>query len=849
LELPTWPHWSTIATADRHPTPNDSPLLRLLLHPGRTLRAAAEQLLAAVTTVLHHVWPELLAVVLGLLAVSTAWRIWRARRLVDGARCVTILAPPTVDPAGAGALWANLHGLIRPSWRARLAGQPHLAFELVWTPRRVRMGMWVPGTVPPELVERAVAAAWPGAQTQTEPSQPPLPMDEGLAAGGELRLAQPEWFPLNLDQQADPLRAVFGAVGSLREGECACMQVLARPVGARRLARSRNAASALRSGQSMTWTGRLLDLLTPGPSGNSRHRTSDDPTVAPDVRAILAKAAGQGWEALVRYGVSSSVQGPATRRHLRGRAHALAAAYAALDGRNRLERHRLRYPARVLAARHLRHGDLLSVAELATLAHLPTDQAVPGLVRAAARTVAPVPWLRTDGKVLGNADAGPPRPVAITAADARHHLHVVGATGTGKSTLIVNMVLDDVAEGRGVVVVDPSGDLVNDLLERLPAEVGERLVLLDPTEDQAPPILNMLDGPDPDLAVDHVVGIFSRIYGSYWGPRTDDILRACCLTLLRQPLGEVTLAHVPRLLGDAEFRRPYVAAVSTDAGLKGFWDWYEQLNGWARAQAVGPVLNKLRAFFLRPFVNRVVAGGASSFDLDRLLDEGGVLLARVPKGLLGEETSRLLGSFVLSKVWQAATHRARVGESARRDTCAYADEAHNFLNLPIRFDEALAEARKYRLSLCLAHQYLGQLPRELREAISANARNKLVFAVSPEDAHSLERHVAPELSAHDLANLGAWQAAARLVVGGAEQPACTLRTRPLPPAVSGRTGMLREQARARFGRTDQQRHDQGVRHQVGADEAAARQHPGSAADTGLPSTSGPSGNDNGRRIG
>jgi hypothetical protein len=175
-----------------------------------------------------------------------------------------------------------------------------------------------------------------------------------------------------------------------------------------------------------------------------------------------------------------------------------------------------------------------------------------------------------------------------------------------------------------------------------------------------------------------------------------------------------------------------------------------------------------------------------------------------------------------------------VGEPARRDTCAYADEAHNFLNLPIRLDEALAEARKYRLSLCLAHQYLGQLPRELREAISANARNKLIFNVSPEDAAALERHVAPELSAHDLTNLGAFQVAARLVASGAEQPACTLRTRPAPAAVPGRASTLRAQARRRFGRTDQQRHDQGVRHQVGADEAAARQDPGSAADAGLP---------------
>jgi len=771
---------------------------------------------------------ELLAVMLLALAVMVARRRWHARRLTDGARYVAVLVPPTVDPAGARALWTNLHGLIRPTWRGRWSGRPHLAFELTVSARSVQVGVWVPGTVPPHLVERVVMAAWPGAQTATRPPGPPLPL-EASAAGGTLRLAQPEWYPLTSDQPTDPLRAVLGAVGTLLEGEAACVQVLVRPVGARRLARCRLVARALRTGRSLSRTGRFLDLVTPGPAVN-RHRYSDDPTLAGDVRAILAKSAEQGWEAVVRYGVSSPARGPATRTRLRGRAHALASAFALYDGRNRLGRHRLRRPASVLAGRMLRRGDLLSTAELAALAHLPTDAGVPGLARAAARAVAPVPWLRSVGKVLGDADAGPARPVALAPADARYHLHLLGSTGVGKSTLIVNMVLDDVAAGRGTVVVDPNGDLVADLLDRLPSQVGERLVLLDAQDGDAPPILNMLDGPDPDLAVDHVVGIFSRIFTAHWGPRTDDILRAACLTLLRNPTGGATLADVPRLLADPEFRRSYVAAVKDDpVGLGGFWSWYEQLSGWGRAQAVGPVLNKLRAFFLRPFVHRVAAGGASSFDLNEVLD-GGVLLARVPKGLLGEETSRLLGSFVLSKVWQAATHRARVGEAARRDTCCYADEAHNFLSLPIRFDEALAEARKYRLSLCLAHQFLGQLPKELREAISANARNKLVFTVSPEDAGALERHFAPELTAHDLASLGAWQVAARLVAGGAEQPACTLRTRPAPPAVPGRADALRQQARQHFGRTDTQRRQQTIR--IGTDEAAARQDPGSAADTG-----------------
>jgi hypothetical protein len=219
----------------------------------------------------------------------------------------------------------------------------------------------------------------------------------------------------------------------------------------------------------------------------------------------------------------------------------------------------------------------------------------------------------------------------------------------------------------------------------------------------------------------------------------------------------------------------------------------------ARAQAVGPVLNKLRAFLLRDFVRKVVGSAQSSFDMGQVLD-GGLCLVRVPKGILGEETSRLLGSFVLAQVWQAVTHRARLGQPARADAALYVDECQNFLTLPRTLDEMLAEARGYRLSLVLAHQHLAQLHRELREAVSANARSKVIFACSPEDARALERHVAPELSAHDLAHLPAYTAAARLMVGGAQTAAFTLATHPAPPAVPGRAAAMRAAAVAAHGR-------------------------------------------------
>jgi hypothetical protein len=218
----------------------------------------------------------------------------------------------------------------------------------------------------------------------------------------------------------------------------------------------------------------------------------------------------------------------------------------------------------------------------------------------------------------------------------------------------------------------------------------------------------------------------------------------------------------------------------------------------------------LRAFLLRDFVRDTVSWPTSSFDMRRVLD-GGILLARVPKGLLGEDTAQLLGSFVFASVWQAATARARIPEAARRDATVYVDEAHNVLNLAGSVQDMLAEARGYHLSLVLAHQNLTQLPRETQLALSANARSNVFFACSPEDAHQLARHTHPELDEHDLNHLDAYTAAARLLIGSRETAAFTLRTH-APTEPAGHTDQIRAAIRrpprpARPAATGRSHHD------------------------------------------
>ena len=735
------------------------------------------------------------------IAALLAFRHWRERRMAHGARFVTVYSPAVVDPQGGVQLWSNLVALLRPHWRRLVLGQPHVAFEIAWAGPQLRVGIWIPGAVPPGMVERAVEAAWPGARTEV--SDPPEPLPAAWAAmGGELALALEDWLPLRLEHPTDPFRALAGAAGGLSGDQAAAVQVLARPVTGRRVRRSFEAAAALRHGTPPWGVARLLEGLMPGGAGGrgaAVARPRPDPAAQNDVRLILAKGAGPQWEVLVRYGVATGAALPRreARAWLRGRAHALAAAFAVHTGRNRLRRRRRGDIATALARRDFARGSLVSVPELAALAHLPS--ADPADRADTSRLAAPSQVVPDEGFILGDADHGPARGVALRPADLRRHVHILGNNGTGKSTLLQHVILSAIQHGFGAVLIEPNGDVSLDLLERLPADVAERTVIIDPSEISSCPGINPLEGADPDLAVDNVVAIFRRTFEQYWGPRTDDILRVSCLTLLRR--GQATLTEIPRLLSDEIFRARCTKGLDDPDGLGGFWQWYAALSEAARAQAVGPLVSKLRAFLLRPFVRAVVGGEHTTLDISQVLD-GGVLIARLPKGTLGSETCELLGSFLNDAVWQAITARAAVPEAERHDAIVVLDEFQDFVARSKAFSERLAQARKYHVGYVLAHQFLGQLPADLRLAVSGEARSKVYFAMSSEDSRVCVRHVEPQLREGDLTRLATYQAAVRLCVDGGLAPACTIRTRPAPPPDPARAQMVRAASRARFAKPE-----------------------------------------------
>jgi hypothetical protein len=411
---------------------------------------------------------------------------------------------------------------------------------------------------------------------------------------------------------------------------------------------------------------------------------------------------------------------------------------------------------------------------------------------------------RSSPKVLGRANAGPTRGlVVLDPADARYHMHGIGRTGVGKSTFLANLVIGEAEAGRGVLLIDCQGDLSRHVLDRLPVDCADRLVILDPDEQQAPPAYNPLapDRDDPtgqaaEWAAEHVAGVFRALYSSSWGARMEDYLRGACLTLARRPGS--TVPDIVTLLTDAQFRARVLDEYGTPEGLGTLWTDLDAMTPNGRASLLAPLITRLRGVLSRRFARQLLAPSASTFRLDDILD-GGVFIGRIPKGEIGAETSRLISGLLVAAAWGATTRRSSRAPHERPDATIVLDEAQNVLALPVDIDLALAESRGYRVGWVLAHQHCDQLPPKVDSALAANARNKIIFSVEPGDARKLARFFTPWLTEHDLSARPAYEAAARTVAGGHDQPPYTLDTLDLPEPVPGRAEWLRARARARTG--------------------------------------------------
>ncbi|MGI8491555.1 MAG: type IV secretory system conjugative DNA transfer family protein [Acidimicrobiales bacterium] len=682
--------------------------------------------------------------------------------------------PYALEPGAVTAFLGGLAGLVAPRPWHQLSVRA-VVIEVSAAGGQIRHHLLV-SQPQAGIVLAQLRAALPNVTVHADPAY----RSASSTLAGELGLADGS-RPLRTDQPIVVAHSLLASLQPLDTGERLVVQYTLSPVGP--------VAPVRREPRRTT---DLSHLLTEGHTRSLR-----DPDA---LRAARTKQATPLFRTAVRIGV---VAEPSRARALLGR---LTAAFHAANAPG-AHLHRRPVPSRwtvwTLSQRAVplvAQPCLLNAGELTGLTALPlASPALPGLVLGGCRQLAPAATIPTQGRVVARSTfPGGERPLALSVTDSLQHLHVIGPTGVGKSTLLLNLITADMAAGRGVVVLDPKGDLVTDVLDRVPAQRTGDVVLLDPSDETRPVGLNLLAGADhaPELTVDQVVGLFHQLYRAFWGPRTDDILRSALLTLVAEP--GMTLCEVPLLLTDPGVRRRLIGRLDDPVALGPFWAWYEAMSDAERAAAVGPVLNKLRAFLLRRRIRNVIGQPDSAFDLDRALADGAIVLVALAKGLLGDEAAALIGSLFVARLWQAVQHRASQPAAERRPVFAYIDEVQDYLHLPTSIGDVLAQARGLGLGLTLAHQHLGQLPPDLRQGILANARSRVIFQTAADDARVLAKELAPHLTAADLHGLGAREVVVSLATGAQVAPPATGVTLP-PPPLTGQAAAVRAASRLRYG--------------------------------------------------
>ncbi|EKD86035.1 MAG: hypothetical protein ACD_37C00515G0002 [uncultured bacterium] len=367
--------------------------------------------------------------------------------------------------------------------------------------------------------------------------------------------------------------------------------------------------------------------------------------------------------------------------------------------------------------------------------------------------------------------------------DRRKHVYIIGKTGTGKSTLIANMAINDMRNRRGFCVIDPHGDLCEVLLDYIPSYRVNDVIYLDPSDQERAFSLNPLEISEPhqrELVVSGIVAIFNKLYGHSWGPRLEYILRNTLMSVIDLP--DATLLMVPEMLANDSFRAKVVAGLK-DPVLKSFWEnEFANYTERLKAESIMPIQNKVGQFVSSTVIRNIIKSPKSTIDLQAAMDEGKIILLNLAQGKLGEDNAALLGAMTITKIQLAAMNRVHQKEEDRRDFYLYVDEFQNFATTS--FVKILSEARKYRLNLTLANQYIGQVPEEIRAAIFGNAGTMMSFLIGAEDSSFMAREFGERFKEEDLLALGNYRAIVKLAIDNITQAPFMATTLPLPRSVT-----------------------------------------------------------------
>ena len=358
------------------------------------------------------------------------------------------------------------------------------------------------------------------------------------------------------------------------------------------------------------------------------------------------------------------------------------------------------------------------------------------------------------------------QPFGIKDKDRLGHIYVIGKTGVGKSTLLLNMAVSDIQKGKGICLIDPHGDIAEAILEHIPQDRIGDVIYFNPKDYDYPVAFNPLKAVHPNyhhLVASGLISTFKKIWVDSWGPRLEYILRFALLSLLEYP--DSTLLDIQPLLTDVLFRNKVLSYVTNQHTLSFWKNEFDKYSPALRSEAITPILNKTGVFLTSIPLRNTIGQKANGFRMQEVLDEGKILIANLSKGELGEDASSILGSILVTSIQLAALFRSTQSEHERVPFYLYVDEMHSFISLS--FADILAEARKYKLSLFLTHQYIDQLHEKVRSAIFGNVGTIISFRIGAEDAEHLVKEFHPEFDEADFVNLPRYSMYLKLMIDGA----------------------------------------------------------------------------------
>ncbi len=741
-----------------------------------------------------------LFILVGVFVFALAFFKGRGREEVSIDSVLLQVAVPKSNEVKIDAMeqiFSSLYSIKKGGWKQKYSVQPSISFEIVARQEEIKFYIWTPKLFQ-DLIEKQIHGAYSDADIIEVPEYN-IFTEEGKVAYKSLQSKKENYYPIKIYRElpTDPLAALTSALGKMGKDEAAAVQILISPAES-------------------SWQKMGSSFITQTKKQESDPEKARFSVSTKTLEAVESEVSKPGFETSIRI-VCVSPNEASANAHLSNIMSAFEQFSGEFNGFSGRKIHRkgafiedflYRYqPLFNIMGNRL---TILNSEELATIFHFPNKLITTPYIYWVYAKRAPAPaQIPTEGMYLGKSVyRGTERGVYIGDSDRMRHVYIIGKTGTGKSELLKDMILQDIRAGKGICFMDPHGDAVEELLQMIPPERAEDVIYFRPSDTERPMGLNLLEANTEDqkhFAATAVINMMYKLFDPYKtgivGPRFEHAVRNAMLTAMSEEGS--TFVEVMRILTDARYVQELLPKVQ-DPIVRRYWtDQIAQTSDFHKSEVLDYITSKFGRFVTNRMIRNIIGQSKSSFSFREVMDQGKILFVNLSKGELGEENSSFLGLILVPRILMAAMSRADTPQTERRDFYLYVDEFQNFATPD--FAQILSEARKYHLALCVANQFIGQVEEEVKNAVFGNVGTIVSFRVGTTDANYLAREFSPVFAEEDLLNIERYHSYVKTIVDNEPVPPFSInlfkdmskQQEAMNPKISE---IIKEMSRLRYGR-------------------------------------------------